>query len=149
MYEEGAAPLESMARRFGISASTIRRRALREGWPPRGLTDSLLTATSAVRRSVIHRLYKAIDTKLEIMERRMQAQSAGQASSMSAADHERDTRAIALLISNFDKVTEIATDADRTETGGGKSADAADLFAEADRFRREVAERLEKLIAAR
>jgi hypothetical protein len=65
-----------------------------------------------------------------------------------AVDRERDARAVASLVRSLDKMTEIAADLDRTSGGQPKStdADADELFAEADRFRRELAERLAKFI---
>jgi|RhiMetdeSRZDD1v2_1073273.scaffolds.fasta_scaffold193491_2 hypothetical protein len=156
-YIENSETVKAIAQRFGISKASIQLRAKLEGWPPRGRsiahvpTDmSLWAATVKVRRSLIHRLYQALDTKLKLMELRMQknVEGLGKGEDLPAADHERDTRAIGTLIRSLDKVTEIAADLDRTADGRPKSADAAELFAEADRFRRDLAERLSKFIPA-
>jgi transposase-like protein len=152
LYLENQESLTTLAARFGVNRTTISQRAAREGWPSRKVLGdaSLLTATVKVRRKLIRRLYKAIDTKLKLMERRMQLQMnrLDKGKDMPSADHERDTRGISALIKSFDQVTEIATDFDRTADGRSKSAAAA-LASEADAFRREIAARLEKLVPAR
>jgi hypothetical protein len=88
----------------------------------------------------------AISLKLEQLERRMaQDLDAAETGAASSTDHERETRAIGALIDNLGKVTEIASDIDRP--AGGKSAiAAAELADEADRFRRELADRLSRLV---
>jgi hypothetical protein len=91
--------------------------------------------TRRARRALIGRLYRAISLKLEHMEMRM---ASGEA--RSAQDEERESRALASLISNFEKVTEAVAelDQDRQSTRAGAGADA-------ERMRREIAERLERL----
>lgn len=70
----------------------------------------------------------------------------------SAADHERDTRAIGALIGNLSRVTEIEADLERIPGAAAPAADRAkeqadrQLADEAERFRREVAERLARLV---
>lgn len=152
LYLENQQSLTTIAARFGLHRTSISQRASREGWPSRKVLGdaSLLTATVSVRRKLIRRLYKAIDTKLKLMERRMQLQMTvlAKGKDVPSADHERDTRGISALIKSFDQVTEITTDFDRPADGKPKSAAAA-LASEADAFRREIAARLEKLIPAR
>jgi hypothetical protein len=103
------------------------------------------------RRALVRRLYTAIDTKLQQMERRMAHDMATQegSSDTTAADHERDTRAIGALIANLSRVTEIEADLERIPgTAALPAAQQADrqLADEAERFRREVAERLARLV---
>ncbi|MGE0022760.1 MAG: hypothetical protein AB7S70_03910 [Hyphomicrobium sp.] len=92
--------------------------------------------TRAAQRAVIARLYRAISLKLEHMEKRM---ASGKA--RSAQDEERESRALATLINNFEKVTEAVAELDQerdaTRAGG--------IGADAERMRREIAERLERL----
>ena len=61
----------------------------------------------------------------------------------SAADHERDTRAIGGLINQLAKISEYEADLDRP---AGQGDDFAIVAAEAERYRRELAERLARLI---
>ncbi len=129
-------------------------RAPPEAIPPRSLAKRSVKRAGhslKARRALVRRLYKAIDTKLQQMERRMAHDMAAdeRPSETSAADHERDSRAIGALIANLSRVTEIEADLERipgaaathaTEQGDRQLAD------EAERFRREVAERLARLV---
>ncbi len=118
-----------------------------------GHTAAAATTLKA-RRALVRRLYKAIDTKLKQMERRMAHDMATNESTSdtSAADHERDTRAIGALIANLSRVTEIEADLERHPgTTGPTDQQAAQhaerqLADEAERFRRDVAERLARLV---
>ena len=60
----------------------------------------------------------------------------------SAQDEERESRALATLISNFEKVTEAVAELDR-ERDAVRAAGRAGT--DAERMRREIAERLERL----
>ena len=173
LYIEGELPVAGIAEQCGVSVRRIYHRGSREGWPRRGQpaarksnapplasavrssrlaeSDSEAAAQSLkARRALVRRLYKAIDTKLQQMERRMAHDMATdeQTSDATAADHERDTRAIGALIANLSRVTEIEADLER-HPGSAKPADQqADrqLADEAERFRRDVAERLARLV---
>jgi hypothetical protein len=146
--------VQAIVDRFGIPLSALHHRAKSEGWPRRRARSqvsarrSLSAASIPVRRRLIRRLFRLIETELELMEKRMQkrAEDPNSDKDVPAADHERDARAVGTLVRSLDKVTEIAADLDRITGGKPKSADADELFAEADRFRRELAERLSKFI---
>jgi hypothetical protein len=148
--------LQAIADRFDTSPDALRRRAKREGWPSRRppprspAKGALSAATISIRQRLVTRLFRIIETELELMEQcvRKQVEDPEANSRQPAADRERDARAVATLVRSLDKVTEIAADLDRASGGKPKSADADDLFAEADRFRRELAERLSKFIPA-
>jgi hypothetical protein len=145
-----------IATRFGVSEARVRRRADIDGWlSPPGTTSAvrrtrLRSPTSAVgRRQLIKRLYKAMDTKLRLMERRMEKQMENidkVDGDLPAADHERDARAFGAMIKNIEQVKEMQADLDRVAGGQPATAADAELFAEADRFRREIAERLARFI---
>jgi len=145
-----------IAARMGVHPRTIERRAAREGRtlrpsdPNNAQRPSGFEAfTVAARRRLIQRLYKAMDTKLNLMERRMKTQLANlgkEGSDLSSADHERDARAFGTIIKNIDQVKEMQADLERVVGGQPGSAADAELFAEADRFRREIAERLARFI---
>jgi Helix-turn-helix domain len=151
----------AIAHQFGVAPTTIQNHALCHGWPgcgpprPASLRKrSFVGATAGMRRKLVRRLYSAIDTKLSLMERRMQQQldtldADPGAPAIPAVDAEREARAIGTLIRNLDKVTEFAAELDRTASGGPGTTDAAALASEADAFRREIAQRLAKLIPAR
>ena len=147
---------DTIAARMGVHPRTIERHAAEEGWalrtpgPKKAKTSSAFEAfTVAARRKLVQRLYKAIDTKLNLMERRMQTQLANlrkEGSDLSSADHERDARAFGTIIKNIDQVKEMQADLDRLAGGQPATAADAELFAEAERFRREIAERLARFI---
>ena len=120
---------------------------------PRRPTGAVAQSLKA-RRALVRRLYKAIDTKLQQMERRMAHDMATdeRTADTTAADHERDSRAIGALIANLSRVTEIEADLERIPgTAAPADQQAAQhaerqLADEAERFRREVAERLARLV---
>jgi hypothetical protein len=134
--------------------------------PPNSLT---------ARRALIRRMYSAIDTKLQLLEKHMQSDLArlDTGTDSSAADHERDTRAIGTLIKNLGTIADIdhanrrsksadgLSDAKRAGPIGGQSTsgstapaaqghatDIAALADEADRYRRELAARLRRVVDA-
>lgn len=150
VYGLGDVTFGALATQFGVSPKTIQGRAKREGWesPPeqpdvkkrRRVYATL--PTPGARRKMIGRLYRAISLKLEHMEARM---ASGE--SRSAQDEERESRALGAMIRNFEKVTEVVADLDRSE--GGRPKDAAAVTADAERMRREIAERLGRLATER
>lgn len=143
---------DAIAARMGVNPRTIERYAEREGWamrapgPKKRKDPSAFEAfTVAARRKLIQRLYKAMDTKLNLMERRMKTQLANlrkEGSDLPSADHERDARAFGTIIKNIDQVKEMQADLDLVAGGQPATAADAELFAEAERFRQEIAERL-------
>lgn len=101
------------------------------------------------RRRLLDRLVAAISLKLEQLERRMQDDlgliERGEAPT--STDHEKETRAIGALIDNLGKITEIEGGLDR-HGPAGKSADASGIADDAERWRRELAERLARIVEA-
>jgi hypothetical protein len=127
--------------------------------PPNSLT---------ARRALIRRMYSAIDTKLQLLEKHMQSDLArlDTGTDSSAADHERDTRAIGTLIKNLGTIADIdnanrrpksaSTNSGAKSTGtstaagtsSGPPTGMAALADEADRYRRELAARLRRIVDA-
>jgi hypothetical protein len=157
-YLETTEPIRQIAARYGIVHSTISGRALKEGWPPRSVgmrvipvipppaahTDSGAPDERQEPREPdtaetrIRRMLGIIDLQLDRMERRM---SSGRP--LTAQDEERQARALRAIAANLDKVTEAAADTFRDQGQGAASGREAD----AERMRREIAERLERLNA--
>lgn len=161
-YADASVPLAEIARRFGPTPLSIGARAKREGWagrearmrqrgwatikkanPPAARPAGRSTKTSTLpsrgaQRALIGRLYRAISLKLEHMEERM---ASGE--DRSAQDEERESRALATLISNFEKVTEAVAGLDKDRDAPTRAAGTTS--ADAERMRREIAERLERL----
>lgn len=121
-----------------LTGSGKRRGAAKARAPakPKGEDQESPLPSRRAQRALIVRLYKAISLKLEHMEMRM---ASGEA--RSAQDEERESRALATLISNFEKVTEAVAELDQESN----AAHAAGVGADAERMRREIAERLERL----
>ncbi len=154
-YADTSVPLGEIAERHGLTPMRIGARAKQENWPGREARTSKRRTgetlvepggekkpsrpgalpTRGAQRTLIGRLYRAISLKLEHMEKRM---ASGKA--RSAQDEERESRALATLISNFEKVTEAVAELDHD--GNARTAGAG---ADAERMRREIAERLERL----
>lgn len=154
-YEQSAASITEIGKSAGLTRQRIAARAKKEGWvravastasappdedvsqQPRTATTRASLPTRGAQRALIGRLYRAISLKLEHMEKKM---ASGKA--RSAQDEERESRALATLINNFEKVTEavaeLGKDRDTQRTTRRASADA-------ERMRREIAERLERL----
>ena len=141
----------AISQRTGVAESTLRLHARRGEWrpgleppppPPPPIERAPRTPADA-RRALIQRFYKAIDTKLKQMEQRMKKEMQNDDGIQSAADHERDTRAIGGLINQLAKISEYEADLDRP---AGQGDDFAIVAAEAERYRRELAERLARLI---
>lgn len=118
-------------------------------------------AAIKVRRQLIGRLYRAIDTKLKLMERRMtneihaldalSGNSAGPAEesmTLTAADHERETRAFGALVKTINSVRQMQAELEHLANADTPNTSAADarLAADADRYRRDIAERLAKFV---
>ncbi len=114
-------------------------------------------AKPATRKALVRRLYRAIDVKLQRLERRM---TSGEEPTI--ADSERETRELAHMIRSFEKVTEVAADIAQdtgrhaSKPAGGSARAAARkqpaeayVSADAERMRHEIAQRLERLHRAR
>lgn len=157
---EGAS-FSAIAARFGVHATSVGVHARKHNWPGHGTPArvaplhkrSFVGASMGQRRRLVRRLYNAIDIRLSLMEKRMQQQLATLGTDNPQlpppGENEREARAIGALIRNLDKVTEYAADLEATTSGGRTAAAAAALASEADAFRRDIAERLAKLVPAR
>ena len=155
LREADGIAITEIAARLGVHRETVRRHAEADGWAaPRATArlprSALLRSNSVVgRRQLIKRLYKAMDTKLRLMERRMEKQMENIDNAdgdLPAADHERDARAFGAMIKNIEQVKEMQADLDRVAGGQPATAADAELFAEAERFRQEIAERLARFV---
>ena len=161
LRSEGAT-FAAIAAGLGISASTITNRARNEGWPPPAgsvprarpqARPSFLPADTAdVRRGLMHRLYALLGLSLEMTELRMSKQlkeAKKQARSKDGeipAAGEDELRQIANTMKTLEQATELDPELDRAADGGARTAGAETRTSETDAFRREIAERLEKLI---
>lgn len=168
-YETTDTPVATICTTFGLTRDALDKARKRGKWrrqqprpfpagrpparttPPSDRTPApvaeTVTPSTATGGRLLERLAAAISMKLEQLERRMTKDLERPAGSddASATDHEREARAIGALIDNLVKVTEFETGLTRTGDTPA-SAQAADLAGEADRYRRELAERLRKIV---
>ena len=170
-YEETDDASADIAAAGGITRKDLAARAKKERWrrqkprpfPPVRVTPAepepvsplrqttqrptqRVTASPAARRRLFERIVAAISLKLEQLERRMSKDLAGD-DLASATDHEREARAIGALIDNLHKITEMQSGLSKSSGKRGPTVDG-DLAHEADRYRRELAERLSRLVGA-
>jgi uncharacterized protein YjcR len=162
MRSEGAT-YALIGKSLGVRAATISCRARKEGWDGAAKADRSAKAvarrkrrdqratglTASIRARIALRLFSVIDTRLAIMEHRMhkQLERIEADSDAPAAGEEADTSQLGTLIKTIDQVMELDPDLARAAEGGAKSTDSDAHASEADAFRREIAERIEKLIA--
>ena len=148
----------AIGKAFNVTRDAISKCAKREGWdapaasgspvakarPAAPLPNDILQA----RRSLSRRILRILDLDLLIMEQRMQkrlnaAKDAEEPEGMSREEVER----LGTFKKTIQDHTEYAPDTDRAVRGAAhRAATAETLASEADVFRRELAERIAKLI---
>ena len=168
-YEEDGLSFLSLSIRFGPGRSTIQQHYMKEGWvrrprPPRPeplplsiepdggtpLPSSPAAAATRARpkRQVtdtpeqrIARLFHLIDIQLDNLEILMTS-----GDPLSAQDEAHKSRAFTTVVSNLEKVNEAAA----SLTPAGELANGAernDVHLKAEKLRRDIAQRLERLNA--
>ena len=144
-----------------MSRTALVVRAKKEGWvrlvgtkplktgpKPRPPSEPKPKPAAQLRRDMVRRLLEALDKRLTLLETRM-AQDAELGEAMqSAADAERDARALSGLARLYAKLVELD---DAARAGGKGTTDNAKPEAtdDADRLRHELALRLQRLNQAR
>lgn len=157
-FETGESKVR-IAARFGISVTTLNRRAALEGWSwpkaSRAQASAAMAAKTGIEQAIersarpraaespearLKRMLSLIDVQLDKLERRMTA-----GDGTTAQDDERDIRTLNATIGCLEKVTEVS--AELTKTRAAAAGGSADGTRETERIRREIAERLERLNA--
>ena len=153
-YRRGDVTVQEVCDRHGISKTTLYRQAKARGWPMRQAAIDPETEAGeerggdARRLITIRRLYKVLDQKMTNIEAR--AHSDAEPSRGSPAESERDARTLSSLVRVFEKLTELE---DRV-LAQADSQDANDdpimirSMSDAERLRRDLAQRLARLRAA-
>jgi hypothetical protein len=120
--------------------------------PPPG---PLPADTAGARRALMHRLYSIMDISLEMTELRMQkklkvSRELARSKDVTIPDgvSEEDLRQVANTMKNIEQAKELDPDLHRSDDGGERpaGAEAGPAASEADAFRRDIAERLGKLV---
>ena len=157
-FTKGDWSLARIGDAFGTTHSNISRRAKKDGWvrevgtkPLRGRRARGGAVSKTAQRRILKRLYRALDEKMKVLEERIaQAQQPG-APELSAADAERDARTLSALARLYAKLVELddqAREGARKEQGS-EPAPATRSADDADRLRRDLALRLQRLNSAR
>ena len=125
-----------------IGAKRLYRRINDEGWPkrrkPNKYSANRLLASTA---NMPNRLLRALDMKMTELENRMTANT----ETLSAADCERNARTLNTLVGLFEKLKkQAALDLAREQKESGGTAGSV-RSRDADKLRRELAERLQRL----
>jgi hypothetical protein len=168
-YEDTPEPVTRILARFGIQRHQLYDRIAIENWrmrssgvvksvadvappvarpPPLLSSDPVIEATGhsvecdrpvQTHAERMERLYRIIDRLLEKMESNVVNNP-----NMTAQEQERAAKALTSTMTAMERMTDIADPKKAPETSdGGKNNDSA----EAERMRREIAERLERLSA--
>jgi hypothetical protein len=158
----------AIARRFGLKSEAVSQRARKEAWSsPAGATSRRAQprrpspATADIRRELARRLFSVIAVRIRMMELYMHKQLEAYETSDAGSEPPVTTRdqreAFAALVDSINQVTEMASEpaaADGRRKGANPELarlgsdidpDALAAASEKDAFRREIAERLEKL----
>ncbi len=108
--------------------------------------ETACRADGASRRvDIIDRLYAALDQKMQEIETRIERTSLVEGEEMSAADCERDARTLTTLAKLYEKICELeGAPGGRDDKAGIKWKDQE---IDADRFRLQIAARLERMLA--
>jgi IS30 family transposase len=153
---EGAS-FRAIAEALGVSRDSISKRARREGWhtpsgmdadpraqPARALPDDVLQARRALRQ----RIFRILDLDLTIMELRMQKRlSDAEIGEASEGMSKEELARLATFKQTIQDHTELSPDTEPTAGAARRARAGGNAPAsEADVFRREMAERIEKLI---
>jgi hypothetical protein len=162
--------ITDISNKNNVARSTIWTRAQRENWPRPDTAskayvppdDDLLDDVGSVdsarfQYTIVRRVYHVVNNALKVLELRsaQDARTVRGGGEISAANFERDTRAVATLIKNLGTLTEYESDLDAPRGGDGNtkkqqsSKDVRAAAGEADRCRRELAQRLDRIVKAR
>jgi hypothetical protein len=147
--------LDRIGAKHGIHKTTVARWAKREGWvwlvgtrplatgrkprPPGTPPPKRPSVAERRRRHMVERLLKIFDAKIRALEARLQQDESDGETPQSAADTERDARSLSNMLAFHAKLVELEQAAQQGNT------EATTRSQDADRFRRKLALRLERL----
>jgi hypothetical protein len=145
-----------------MSRTALVVRAKKEGWvrlvgtkplktgpKPRPPGEPKPKPAAQLRRDMVRRLLEALDKRLMLLEKRMAPDAEGEPT-QSAADAERDARTLSGLARLYAKLVELDDSASaKGKPDQDKSATKPEATDDADRLRRDLAVRLQRLNQAR
>ena len=101
-----------------------------------------------IRRSVLTRYYRVMNLNLELMELHMKKQvkdAKKRGADLASIDPDKHMRPMTAVTKSLSQAKELDSDLDRAAGGGPTSSNPDSAASEEEAFRREIAERLEKL----
>jgi hypothetical protein len=151
-YAASALTVPDICALHNVSRADLYNRANLDGWIKRSAARRAAIATTVHRlppsrpvkggAALARRMLTALDHKMTEFETRMTAQAAAGSSATTAADSERDARTLNTLVRLFDKLKGFGAKASASKAG---SRTAGKDSHDADRFRNDLARRLENL----
>jgi hypothetical protein len=155
--------LQRIADAHGVSQTAVIQRAKKHGWvrlvgtkrlrpgPRPGKPKAKRAAAEEIRRrDIVRRLLEALDKRLIHLEKRMAPDAESGDVAQSAADAERDARTLSGLARLYAKLVELDDSAStKGEPDQDKSVTKPEATDDADRLRRDLALRLQRLNQAR
>ena len=102
---------------------------------------------AARRAGIVARLYRALDQKMGEIEDRIAMAPQSEADGKSAADSERDARTLTALARLLEKLSDLEGNGNKRTGKSGEGV--AEKEIDADRLRRDLADRLERMLKAR
>ena len=121
---------------------------------PSYATIDIMPRSTSGRRALVRRLSRAIDARLALLERRMakELSRVDEEGPPSAADIERDIRAIGTLLKSLEQASDPGADptirSSRQRKKAGHGSTEQHGSDTSDRLRRELGERLQRLVEA-
>ena len=112
--------------------------------------EAVSGAGGASRRAgIIARLYAALDQKMREIENRIERTSRIGAEELTAADSERDARTLTALARLFEKLTDLdGAESDSINKTNWEEGHLTGKEIDAERFRRDIADRLTRMLKA-
>jgi hypothetical protein len=145
-YAASALTVPEICALYAVSPAVLYNRANRDGWSKRSAARRAATRHRPLRpypeADLARRLLTALDHKMTEFETRMTQAAAAPAT---AADSERDVRTLNTLVRLFDRLKGFGAKAVASAGGPAASPTAGKDSHDADRFRNDLARRLESL----
>lgn len=140
LYRAPDHTLRAIAQLCGVSEARIRRMARTSGWPPRGAPKRRPASAPGKTWNLKERLINAMETKLRHIEERLEAGPPG-----TPAASERDTRELGTVARHLERMG--AVEQSQAAPGAAAANATRNRMTEddAERWRHEIAERLEKI----
>jgi hypothetical protein len=129
----------------GVSLSAVKERGRRDRWKtPRRPRRS---STPQCGAALAPRIFRLLNLQRSLLELKMTEEEKAARKGGKVASQDDNTRAVGALIKHIQQTQEFHSDPQRAAEGGGKpTADAQARAVEEDSRRRDVAERIEKLV---